>query len=93
MLFLCNVTIPSLEKAEPFLKGHGEFLNKNFDQGIFKLFGPYLPLGTGGYLIAEADSKEALRNILAKDPLTAAGACSNEIHEVKLGRISDSLKA
>lgn len=43
MYFLLNVTIPSLENAKPHLQGHMEFLNKHFDTGFFKMFGPYLP--------------------------------------------------
>ena len=91
MLFLLNVTIPLLSKAEPYLKGHMEFLNSRFESGFFKMFGPYLPGGTGGYAIIEADSEEKALEVLKEDPLTRAGECSNELHAVALGRISDSL--
>jgi uncharacterized protein YciI len=91
MYFLLNVTIPSLEKAKPHLQGHMEFLNNHFDSGFFKMFGPYLPGGTGGYAVIEASSLKEVEETLAADPLTKANACSNEIHEIALGRISSDL--
>ena len=91
MYFLLNVTIPSLEKAKPHLQGHMEFLDKHFDTGFFKMFGPYLPGGTGGYAIIEAASLKEVEETLADDPLTKAHACSNEIHEIALGKISSAL--
>ncbi len=91
MFFLLNVTIPSLDKAKPYLKGHMEFLNSHFESGFFKMFGPYLPAGTGGYAVIEAASLKQAEEILSEDPLTQNSACSNELHEISLGKISGEL--
>ena len=91
MLFLCNVTIPSLEKAKPFLPGHGEFLKQSYESGVLKTYGPYLPLGTGGFAIFEAASQKEIDEILACDPLTQNQACYNEIHEITVTALSADL--
>lgn len=93
MLILLNVTITSEEIAKKNLEGHGRFLNENFDKGFFKWFGPYLPMGTGGFAIIEAESIEAALKVLENDPLTRNGGCVNELHEVKSTRFSSDLTA
>ena len=65
MLFLCTVSIPSFDKAKPFLEGHAKYIKENYEKGFFKIFGPYQPV-TGGYVIIEAESMAQVEKIMAQ---------------------------
>lgn len=51
---------------------HHQFLQKGYDAGHFLLSGPQVP-PHGGFLVARAESKEALQQLLANEPLVKAG--------------------
>jgi uncharacterized protein YciI len=52
---------------------HQEFLKKGMDSGAFLFSGPKIP-ATGGFLVARAESREALALFLADEPFTSSGA-------------------
>ncbi len=74
MKFLVDVRIHEREAAKPHLAAHLAYLNAHFETGDFSMFGAYGD-GTGGMLIAEAASPEALESVLELDPLKA-GNCA-----------------
>jgi uncharacterized protein YciI len=65
------------EYLEPFesfaelVPTHRTFLQQGYDAGHFLLSGPQIP-ARGGFLVARAESLEALQTILAEEPFTKA---------------------
>jgi len=65
------------EYLEPFetfaelVPTHRAFLQNGYDAGHFLLSGPQIP-ARGGFLVARAESLEALHEILAEEPFTRA---------------------
>jgi uncharacterized protein YciI len=65
------------EYLEPFesfaalVPVHRAFLQQGYDAGHFLLSGPQIP-ARGGFLVARAESLEALQAILADEPFTKA---------------------
>ena len=51
---------------------HHAFLQKGYDAGHFLLSGPQIP-PHGGFLVARAESLEALNELLAEEPFVKAG--------------------
>lgn len=51
---------------------HHEFLQKGYDDGHFLFSGPQVP-AHGGFLVARAESLEALNTLLAEEPFVKAG--------------------
>jgi len=55
----------SMRCARPI---RGAWLQKGYDAGLFLCSGPKVP-PTGGYLVARAESAEALRTMFEEEPL------------------------
>lgn len=51
---------------------HHQFLQKGYDEGHFLFSGPLVP-PHGGFLVARADSRESLDQLLANEPFVKAG--------------------
>jgi peroxiredoxin/uncharacterized protein YciI len=60
---------------------HHKFLQDGYDAGHFLLSGPQIP-PDGGFLVARAESKEALEQLLANEPFVKAG-------KMKFSRITE----
>lgn len=86
MQFLLYVSIPDPKAAEPHLAGHREFLAGEFAARHFLTFGPVKPLGSGGFVLAEYESREALDAAIARDPLTVSGTASYEVTEIVIAK-------
>jgi uncharacterized protein YciI len=56
------------------MQEHGAYLKGYVDKGIVIVMGPVLdPAGPWGLAVAEADSENEIRAIIAKDPTTLSG--------------------
>jgi uncharacterized protein YciI len=51
---------------------HHAFLQRGYDEGFFLLSGPQIP-AHGGFLVARAESREALDELLAGEPFVKEG--------------------
>jgi uncharacterized protein YciI len=60
------------EELAPLVPKHHEFLQRGYDGGVFLFSGPQVP-AHGGFLVARAESPEALSALLAEEPFVAAG--------------------
>lgn len=89
-MYLLNVTVTPGEKAELHQAGHREFLGRKFEEGVFLLFGPYIPL-TGGLVIARAADREALDAVIAEDPYVQAGVAAYAVQEFKAAKVSPAI--
>ncbi|GHB28695.1 hypothetical protein GCM10007094_16580 [Pseudovibrio japonicus] len=57
----------SFDEIEPLLDAHVEFLRENYDAGRFIASGAKVPR-TGGVIVATAETREMLEELLTKDP-------------------------
>ena len=64
--------VPFDEISAELKAAHYAFLQEGMDSGVFLFSGPKIP-ATGGFLVARAESAEALREYLAAEPYTANG--------------------
>lgn len=67
-LFILDVEyIVTLEEAAPFLDAHMAFVGTYYEKGFFMASGPKVPR-TGGVILAQASSKEAIEALVQEDP-------------------------
>lgn len=59
------------EEIAPLIPKHREFLQRGYDAGHFLCSGPQIP-ARGGFLLARAESREKLDELLAEEPFTKA---------------------
>lgn len=59
------------EELAALVPEHRAFLQKGYDEGFFLCSGPQIP-ARGGFLIARADSRAKLEELLAAEPFTRA---------------------
>jgi uncharacterized protein YciI len=64
--------IPFEQIPSELKDAHQDFLKKGMDAGTFLFSGPKIP-ATGGFLVARAESLEALHDHLAGEPFTSNG--------------------
>jgi uncharacterized protein YciI len=62
-----------LEKVQQATSRHREWLQKGYDLGLFLCSGPKTSPPVGGYLVARADSIEALKTMFAEEPFNKEG--------------------
>lgn len=74
--------IVSFDEIEPELEAHVKFLEENYSSGHFIASGPKVPR-TGGVIIATAESRETLEQILAADPFHAKHLAQYNITEFR----------
>ena len=67
-MFIINLhyTAP-LEELDQHMEAHVKYLKKYYKADVFIMSGRQVPR-TGGIIIAQADSKEILEQIIAEDP-------------------------
>ncbi len=69
-----------LSEVDKYIEEHVAFLEKYYEKGNFIASGRKVPR-TGGVILAQADSKESLINILQEDPFYEADIANYEIIE------------
>lgn len=72
--------IQPIEQVDAVLAPHRAYLQSNCDAGRFVMAGRQVPR-TGGLILAQAESKEELRKLLAEDPFHKAGVAEYDIIE------------
>lgn len=92
-MFIVSITykVP-LSDVEPHMPGHMAFLNEQYEAGCFIASGRKIPR-TGGVILARADSREALDDILQQDPFYKHELAEFEITEFVVSKTSDALSA
>jgi uncharacterized protein YciI len=69
-----------IEKIRAATPRHRAFLQKGYDAGFFLMSGPREP-PTGGFMIARAESREALAAMFAEEPFNAEGLATYTFKE------------
>jgi len=70
-----------IERVGEAYARHRAWLQKGYDLGLFLCSGPKDP-PTGGYLVARAESAEALRTMFEEEPFNRGGAGDIHLHRV-----------
>jgi uncharacterized protein YciI len=79
--FIVEITFKApLEKVEPIVPAHREFLQVNYDKGIILFSGPKVPRD-GGLIVARAESIDSLNNVILHDPYNLNGVANYRIIE------------
>ena len=72
--------VKPLAEVDAVLAEHVRFLDEQYAAGVFLASGRRVPR-TGGVILARAESREQLAEILARDPFVLAGVAEYEIVE------------
>jgi uncharacterized protein YciI len=69
------------DEAGQFMKGHNEWIQRGFDDGVFLLVGSLKP-SLGGAIVAHNTSLSELQSRVQDDPFVAAKVVNAEIVEI-----------
>lgn len=80
-MFIINLNyIAPLEKIDACMKEHMAFLNTCYREGLFIVSGRKIPR-TGGIILAQGSSREALEALMRNDPFVAHGLAEFDVIE------------
>jgi uncharacterized protein YciI len=83
--------IVPLEKLDAHMTEHVKFLKKYYDQNVFLASGRKVPR-TGGIILALADSKEAVEEIIKEDPFYSHKLAEFKITEFMTSQLHPDMK-
>ncbi|EEA93721.1 YciI family protein [Pseudovibrio sp. JE062] len=72
----------NIDQIEPLLEGHVAFLEEQYKAGRFIASGPKVPR-SGGVIIATAESRELLEELLTKDPFYQQSVATYTVTEFR----------
>ncbi|WP_314449448.1 YciI family protein [Selenomonas artemidis] len=81
------------ERADELMTAHRAWFKAHFDRGDFLIVGPYLDAEGAGIMIAQAESREALEEILRGDVFYADDMARYEVHEFRAAMVADGITA
>jgi len=90
-MFVISLTyICEMSDVEKHLSSHIDYLNTQYSNGVFLASGRKVPR-TGGVILANAESREALDLILSDDPFKRHGLANYEVTEFVPSKTSQAL--
>ena len=93
-MYLIDITIKAdqvpADKADELLAGHRAWFSAQAQAGNFLLVGPYRDKAMAGLLIAQANSRAELDDLLAKDAYYPDMA-TYDIHEFQANIIAENI--
>ncbi|MDP5214125.1 YciI family protein [Pseudoalteromonas tunicata] len=90
-MFIVSITYcTDLSQVELLLAEHLRFLDANYQAGHFLASGPKVPR-TGGIILANIPSREALHTLLENDPFYRDGIAVYEITEFSVTKAAANL--
>ena len=90
-MFIVNMKVIQGELSEKYHPEHVEFLNKNFENNVFLMFGLNKTRESTGTIIAQAESKEKLIEIFNEDLYIQHGCTTIEIEEFTPAKIANNI--
>ncbi|GAA1510667.1 YciI family protein [Streptomyces albidochromogenes] len=80
-MFVLELTYTApVERVDELLAAHVEWLDAQYEAGVFIASGRKQPRD-GGVILAVADDRARIEEIAAADPFTVAGVCAYRITE------------
>jgi len=89
-VLLARYTKPA-EEVDRLLEDHKAWIGRHQEAGRILMTARQVPL-TGGLILAEGDSVEQMREMIAEDPFHAAGAAEYEILEFQPARVTPGME-
>lgn len=91
-MFIINLDyIAPLEEIDARMKEHMTFLNACYREGLFIVSGRKVPR-TGGIILAQGSSKEALEALMKSDPFVSHGLAKVTITEFRASQTHPDFK-
>ncbi len=94
-MYLIDIAIKSSDLSETEqvqqLEAHRAWFAKYFQQGNFLLLGPYLDKDRAGVIIAQAESREQLEQILTDD-IYYPDLADYQIREFKAAMVAENIQ-
>ena len=91
-MFVVSITyICNMSEVDKHLSRHIEYLEKHYASGAFLASGRKVPR-IGGVILAQAETKEALDQILSEDPFQILGLARYDIIEFIVSKTSPELE-
>lgn len=80
-MFIVSLTyISEISQIDKYLEAHIEYLDKNYDKGVFIASGRKVPR-SGGVILATATSRSELEEVLNDDPFKIHNLADYELIE------------
>ena len=80
IFLLISTYVKPLSEVDRVLPAHREFLKRHYAAGTFLVSGPLNPR-TGGVIVARAQHREAIQDVLEEDPFFVEGVSEYQILE------------
>lgn len=80
MFIIVLTYLEPLDVVDRHLAAHVEYLKKQYEAGIFIASGRRIPR-TGGVILARAENRQALQEILGHDPFCEHGVAAYDVIE------------
>ncbi|KOX16930.1 YciI family protein [Nocardiopsis sp. NRRL B-16309] len=77
-------------RAAEFMDGHGDWIRRGFDDGVFLLVGGLRP-ERGGAVVTHGESREELEARVKDDPFVAEGVVTATILDIAPARADERL--
>ena len=92
-MFIVNITykVP-LEDVDQHLEAHIAFLNRQYELGTFLASGRKVPR-TGGIILAKGRNRNALLEVLKRDPFKSEGLADYEVIEFVPSKTAPGLES
>ncbi|TCP97316.1 uncharacterized protein YciI [Cricetibacter osteomyelitidis] len=90
-MFVVNVTVTPSELAEKWHEQHVQFLNAQYENGTFLIFGRSKTYENQAVIIARAESQAALEQAFAQDPYIQHGCMTIKIEEFNAAKIAANI--
>jgi uncharacterized protein YciI len=92
-MFIIDIKyIVPLEELDNHFDSHVKYLEKYYEQNIFVAWGRKVPR-TGGIILALAESKETVENIIKEDPFYEYKLAEITVTELLLAKYRPSLES
>ena len=94
-MFIINETVLTekiaAEKQEKLFAEHRAWFMKHFQEGNFLIVGPYKDWAASGLVLAQAESRDALEEILKEDVYYADKLALYDVHEFIPAKIAKNI--
>ena len=94
-MFIINETVLTekiaAEKQEKLFAEHRAWFMKHFQEGNFLIVGPYKDWAASGIMLVQAESREALEEILKEDVYYADKLALYDVHEFIPAKIAKNI--
>lgn len=91
MFIIDLVYVKPLEEVDANVEAHVVFLKEQYAKGFFIASGRKVPR-TGGVILAKADSRSLLEEIIEKDPFKKSGVAEYHITEFIPSLVAEGLE-